>query len=235
MADRALVVGCDAYPKQPDGNLRGAVADALAVRDWLLSRGGGAMTKRQLTFLASCSSDGVQAGPNVADGPAELGDFAAAVRELVAKPDARESDRLFVYLAGHGCRTDPLNPVLAQDAFVFSEFSPKAPAAACVSISDLVVRLRQSRFGVILVVLDACRDFPFLRPIRPGGLDEEPEAPRGRNYEPRLFLLQSTLPGRTSRGQPGYGGDRDGARRFHCRATRRSERGRSREDLRRDA
>jgi len=205
VADRALVVGCDAYAKQPDGNLRGAVADALAVRDWLLSRGGGAMTKRQLTFLASCSSDGVQAGPDVADGPAELGDFAAAVRELVAKPDARESDRLFVYLAGHGCRTDPLNPVLAQDAFVFSEFSPKAPAAACVSISDLVVRLRQSRFGVILVVLDACRDFPFLRPIRPGGLDEEPEAPRGRNYEPRLFLLQSTLPGRTSRGQPATG------------------------------
>jgi hypothetical protein len=207
MADHALVVGCDAYPKQPNGNLRGAVADALAVRDWLLSRDGRAMTRRQITFLASCSSEGAQAGPDVVDGPAELGDFAEAVRELVAKPaaDAREGDRLFVYLAGHGCRTDPLNPVLAQDAFVFSEFSPKAPAAACVTVPDLEVRLRQSRFGIILVVLDACRDFPFRRPIRPGGLDEEPEAPRKRNYEPRLFLLQSTLPGRTSRGQSATG------------------------------
>ena len=201
MADQALIVGCDAYPKQPNGNLRGAVADALAVRDWLLSRDGGAVARHRLTFLASCSGGGAQAGPDVVDGPAELEAFAEAVRKLVTEPDARETDRLFVYLAGHGCRTDPLNPVLALDAFVFSEFSPRAPAAACVSVPDLVSRLRQSRFGIIIVVLDACRDFPFRRPIRPGGLDEEPEAPRGRQYEPRLFLMQSTLPGRISRGQ----------------------------------
>ena len=203
MADHALVVGCDAYPNLAGGNLRGAVADALAVRDWLLSRDGCSIAQSRLTFLASCSAEGAQADPGVVDDVAERPAFAAAVRELVAEPDADERDRLFVYLAGHGCRTDPQNPVLAQDAFAFTDFCTDDPSTACMGVQDLVSRLRQSRFGVIVIFLDACRNFPFSQSFQLGGLGRDPEPPPSdRRYEPRLFLLHSTLPGHTSTGHP---------------------------------
>jgi hypothetical protein len=199
VADHALIVGCDAYPNLAGGNLRGAVADALAVRDWL-SGDGRSIAQSQLTFLASCSAEGAEADPAVVDGAAARPDFAAAVQRLVAEPGVDEGDWLFVYLAGHGCRTDPQNPVLAQDAFAFTDFRTNDPSAACMGVQDLVSRLRQSRFGVVVVFLDACRNFPFSQPFQLGGLGLDPEPPSDRRYEPRLFLLHSTLPGHTSTG-----------------------------------
>jgi len=202
VADHALVVGCDAYPQLPGGDLRGAVADALAVRDWLLSRDGGGVEKSCLTFLASCGAAGAQPDPSIVDAAATRPNFVRAVRDLVARTDVGEGDRLYVYLAGHGCRTDPQNPVLAQDAFAFTDFTTDDPPAACGGVPDVVARLRQSRFGVVAVLLDACRNFPFSQPFRLGGLGLDPEPPRNRPYEPRLFLLQSTLPGLVSEGHP---------------------------------
>ena len=70
MANHALVVGCDAYPTLPDGGLRGAVADALAVRDWLLLPDGGDVPPSCMTFLASCSKAGSYADPSIITGPA---------------------------------------------------------------------------------------------------------------------------------------------------------------------
>jgi Caspase domain len=205
VANQALVVGCDAYPYLAGGDLRGAVADALAVRDWLLSRDGGEVAPGDLTFLASCSAEGAQPGPGIVDHPAERRTFAAAVRDVVAKPDARESDRLFVYLAGHGCRTDPNNPVFAQDAFALTDFSIDDPAAAA-GVEELKLQLRQSRFGTIIVFIDACRNYPFETAFQLGSIGTNPKAPQNRPYEPRLFLLQSTLPGRTSQEHQGPAG-----------------------------
>lgn len=203
MADQAVVVGCDAYPDLPRGDLRGAVADALAVRDWLLSRQGGGIEEDRLTFLASCSPSGVQAAPEIVAAPASRRNFVRVVERLASTLEAGESDRLFIYLAGHGCRTDPENPVLAHDAFAFTDFNTDDVSAACISVQDLVSKLRQSRFGTFVIIIDACRNFPFRRPLQPARIGFDPDVPRGRPYEPRLFLLQSTLPGRVSKGMPG--------------------------------
>ena len=202
MADHALVVGCDAYPQLPGGDLRGAVADALAVREWLLSPYGGRVAESSLIFLASCSATGAQAELALVSNPATRLAFAAALRELITKPDVSEDDRLYVYLAGHGCRTDPANPVLAIDAFAFTEFSSIDPVANLIGVPDLVARLRQSRFGVIVVILDACRNLPYKESLQLGGIGTDPKPPANRPYVPRLFLLQSTLPGGTSAGRP---------------------------------
>jgi Caspase domain len=201
MADHALVVGCDAYPHLPGGDLRGAVADALAVREWLLSRDGGAVAETRLTFLASCSAAGAQADLASVSNPATRLAFATALKELITKPDVSEGDRLYVYLAGHGCRTDPGNPVLALDAFAFTEFSSIDPVSNLIGVQDLAARLRQSRFGVIVVILDACRNLPFDEALQLGGIGTDPKPPVNRPYVPRLFLLQSTQPGGTSAGR----------------------------------
>jgi hypothetical protein len=202
MADRAIVVGCDAYPCLSGGDLRGAVADALAVREWLLSRQGGAMAADQLTLLASPSDAGAQPDAGTAAGPATLGAFNRAVREVVSDKTAREADRLFVYLAGHGLRTDPVKPALAQDAFAFTDYSTDTPASDCAGIVGLLTALRQSLFGVVVVIVDACRNYPFRKSFTLGSADFDPVSPAGRSYEPRVFLLQSTLPGRTAAGGP---------------------------------
>jgi hypothetical protein len=202
MANRAIVVGCDAYPNLPGGDLAGAVADAMAVRDWLASASGGGISADRITFLASPSTAGAQPEAGTVAGPATIERFAEAVWDALSDEDAGEHDRLWLYLAGHGCRTDPLNPVLAQDAFAFTGFSRFSPGSGCVAVPDVVARLRQSRFGEIVLLLDACRDFPFRTAFQVGGLGLDPQPAVGRPYEPRVFILHSTLPGRVSKGTP---------------------------------
>ncbi|HEX9040296.1 MAG TPA: caspase family protein [Trebonia sp.] len=201
MAHRAIVVGCDAYPELNGGELSGAVADAMAVRDWLL--GGGAYARvapERLTFLVSVSESGARPPGGIVTGRASRKEFAAAVSAAVADQDAGERDRLYVYLAGHGFGTDPNNPALSNDAFAFADFSRDDPGSNAVAVPDLVKRLSQSWFGDLVVILDACRNFPFTAAFQPAGLGFDPERPAGRGYEPRLHLLQSTLIGRVAAG-----------------------------------
>jgi Caspase domain len=201
MAHRAIVVGCDAYPELNGADLSGAVADAIAVRDWLLSAGAYArVAADRLTFLVSVGESGARPAGGIVTGRASRKEFAAAVSAAVADQDAGERDRLYVYLAGHGFGTDPNNPALSNDAFAFADFSRDDPGSNAVTVPDLVKRLSQSWFGDLVVILDACRNFPFTAPFQPAGLGFDPERPAGRAYEPRLHLLQSTLIGRVAAG-----------------------------------
>lgn len=200
MANYALVVGCDAYPHLRNGDLRGAVADALAMRDWLLRNEGGVVPEDNLHLLISCSKEGSKPEPGTVYRAAEKKNFAPIVAELTESSAPKKHDRLFVYLAGHGCRTDPLNPLLAQDAFAFTEFTADDPSSASAGIEELAVRLAQSRFGDVIIMIDACRDFPFRRPFRLGSIGLDPGPPIARKYQPRIFLLQATSPGDISLG-----------------------------------
>jgi hypothetical protein len=194
VADHALVVGCDAYPNAPGADLRGAVADALAVRDWLTGPGG--VPEANVACLLSPSAAGVQPPAGAATGPATLTEFAFAL-DAVRQAAAGPADRLFVYFAGHGMRTDPVNPVVAHDALLLRDFDRRAPQLGCVGVQDLVSRLEQTRFGAVVVVLDACRNFPFRYSITLGGLGFNGP---GASVPARIFLLQATLPGRTAHG-----------------------------------
>jgi hypothetical protein len=205
VADHALVVGCDSYPNMPGADLAGAVADALAVHDWLVDQA--RVPRDNVVLLVSPSRHGAPtpAGLSVT-GPARKRDFAREVRRLIDRDDVSDGDRLTVYFAGHGCRTDPDNPALADDALVFTDFSEDDPGGDAVGVRDLISRLEQTRFGAVVLLVDACRDFPFRRPFQLGGLGFDP-ATQGRP-PPRLYLLQATLPG-----QPALGGRSAGSER----------------------
>ncbi|MGI5241551.1 caspase family protein [Dactylosporangium sp. CA-139066] len=193
MPDHALVVGCDAYPNAPGADLRGAVADAVAVRDWLTGPGG--VPAEHVTCLLSPSAAGLQPGDGVATGPATFAEFGYAIDRLL-QLRAGPSDRLFVYFAGHGMRTDPVNPVVAHDALLLRDFDRRLPQLGCVGVQDLVSRLEQTGFGAVVVILDACRDFPFRWSVTLGGIGFNGPATSGPPA--RIFLLQATLPGRTA-------------------------------------
>jgi hypothetical protein len=72
-------VGCDGYPLVPGAGLRGAVADAVAVREWLLDPAGGRMAADAVTLLVSLSACGAQPGAEVVvHGPAGMVELAEA-------------------------------------------------------------------------------------------------------------------------------------------------------------
>jgi hypothetical protein len=198
VSDRALLVGCDAYPRLPGGNLRAAVRDTLSVRDWLLRNSGGGLARRDVTLLASCSDQGAQVAAGDVDGPASRVELARAVAELVNGP---EMNRLYVYFAGHGCRTDPLNPLRSRDAILLTDFTPDDPAMASVGVEDLRIRLTMAPFREVVLIVDACRNLPFLEPFELGGLGRDlPPRAGGSGGASRVYVLQATAPGETAAG-----------------------------------
>jgi uncharacterized caspase-like protein len=188
MKDYAIVVGCDAYPNLPNGNLTTAVADALAFRDWLCN-----------DLRAAAADITVLVSPSAPDtnpyGPATRAAIAQAVANLVARRDIGRTDRLFVYFAGHGCGTDPGSPVLSKDALAFADYLAVDPAGSCVGVQDMVLRLEQSCFGSVVLFLDACRDFPFTTAFQLSGLGVDPAARNGDPRRPAVYLAQATFPG----------------------------------------
>lgn len=206
MGNHALVVGCDAYPQVLGGDLRGAVADALAMRDWVLRAAG--VAPCDLTLLASPSAQGAQLPAGIEAEEANRRVLAKAVAVLVANEDVGSGDRLFVYFAGHGCRTDPLNETLSKDVIALHDFSPDDPAGGSAAVAELITRLEQSRFGDVILVLDACRNLPFSESFQTAALGKDPRAPANRPYTPRVFLAQATTPGGRAGGGPGGVGPR---------------------------
>lgn len=197
MTDYAVVVGCDAYPALPDGDLTTAVTDALSVRKWLLDNGNA--TSDTVRLLASPTCD-------EAAGPATRRQFARLINSLVERQDVGEQDRLFVYFAGHGCGTDPNNAALSQDAIAFTDYDVDDPAADCIGIQDMMLRLDQSGFGSVVVFVDACRDYVFTTAFQLSGLGVDPP-PRNRDRRPRAYLGQATHPGGVTAGELGVGGE----------------------------
>ena len=198
MSDGALVIGCDDYPMLGRGRLRAAVRDALAVREWLLHPEGGRLTPAEITFLASCTDEGAAVQADQIDGPASRAAVARAVRALVQGPAGR---RLYVYFAGHGCRTDPLNPLKSRDAVLLTDFTPDDPAAGAVGVEDLKLRLAMAPFREIVVIVDACRNLPFREPFDLAALGPDvPPRGGGQGGAPRFCVLQATAPGETAVG-----------------------------------
>jgi Caspase domain len=198
VSDHALLVGCDAYPGLPGGDLRAAVRDTLAVRDWLLRDSGGGLARQDITMLVSCSAGGAQAEAGDVDGPASRREMARAVRRLVEGPEKR---RLYIYFAGHGCRTDPDNPLKSRDAILLTDFTPDDPASASIGVEDLRRRLAMAPFREVIVIVDACRDLPFRNSFDLGslGFDLPPRA-GGQGGASRVYVLQATAPGETAAG-----------------------------------
>ncbi|BAL89237.1 hypothetical protein AMIS_40170 [Actinoplanes missouriensis 431] len=169
----------------------------MAIADWL-TRPGGPVAPENLTLLVS-DVYSLTPGSRV-HGEASRPQVATAVLSLVERRDVDARDRLYVYFAGHGLRTDPLNEIFSQDVLALTDFTAADPAATTVAVHDLVSKLRLSWFGIVVVITDACRDLRFRRPFRPGTLGFDPLQPEYREHFPRVYLLQATVPGGVAHG-----------------------------------
>jgi len=185
VANWALVIGIDEYWTER-ACLKGAVNDALAMREWLLATGG--VDPKNLKLLLS---------PRAGRKPKRLSYKSAtrrtilnAVEELVK---IGTGERLYFFFAGHGLTAHIAN----------REESMIAPADFSLKRSDRAIPLRAiweqletTRFADQFLFVDACRDAP---PKAAGAL-RKGKWPGARNRVPgqapvQQFILYATSPG----------------------------------------
>lgn len=95
---RAIVIGTDAYPQLlPNGQLRGCVNDATAMRAFLMERLG--IPAACIRFLAAPVVEGSV--------PSTAANIRAALRELEESDGLRAGDHVVLYYACHGVRLYP--------------------------------------------------------------------------------------------------------------------------------
>jgi uncharacterized caspase-like protein len=100
MQNWAIVIGIDKYWTQ-EACLKGAVRDALKMREWLVRSDGGAVPSRNVYLLLDrdTSSPSPPTGVKVLN--AKRDSVIDAIEDLL-KLSHGQAERLFFYFAGHG-------------------------------------------------------------------------------------------------------------------------------------
>jgi uncharacterized caspase-like protein len=99
---------------------------------------------------------------DVVDARHDLGslDFKRAIREFAN--ETRTADIAVIYFAGHGIEIDGINYLIPVDAKLASDFDAEDEAVSL----DRIMRTLEPASRLRLVILDACRDNPFLKTMR---------------------------------------------------------------------
>lgn len=188
MANWAIIVGINVYPDasgQPA--LQGAVSDACDFAEWALDPAGGNVPTANLYFWVHPWPDQVGAllAAHLADAPPEWDhdDLDRAPVDRNRPPKAQEivrtaerkgrelneaafgqpnpeSQRILVFLAGHGLRAKERGDGELQTCFVARDFRPQDSQTAYGLIPCTSFRrsLRHKRFDEVVMFLDCCRN-----------------------------------------------------------------------------
>jgi hypothetical protein len=119
-----------------------------------------------------------KAGFDVVDERRDVGvvEFKRAVRDFVAA--AADADIVVVYYSGHGIEVGGSNYLIPVDAKLASDFDIEDETIAL----DRIITASQSAKRLSLIILDACRDNPFLHAA--------PHATATRSFTNRLVGVQ---------------------------------------------
>ncbi|MBV9282901.1 MAG: caspase family protein, partial [Chloroflexi bacterium] len=187
MANWAIVIGIDQYWKH-HACLKGAVRDALRMREWLNDVDGGGVPKYNLSLLLSPSpSSDVPPGLQYLD--ATRGRIIEAIDRLV-KQSGGKGERLFFHYSGHGL-TSRFN-FHDENAIVPGDFNELLTDNS-LSVQSILDYFAATEFQDQFFFIDACRNIPWETEIRIGAVP-----PRVR--DPGLpaiqqFVCYATSPG----------------------------------------
>ena len=213
VANWALVVGIDRYWSDRAA-LRGAVRDALTMREWLLDTSGGGVPRENLVLVLG-PRDGEQPGVEYVDATKDK--IMVAVNDLMTLSGGK-GDRFFFYYAGHGLTAR----VSGRDesALVASDFNA-VNTDNSIALRSLWEFFETTQFADQFFFVDACRNIPW---------NGEREFEIGRWTLPRSrdagvppvqqFILYATSPGLKAAEED----DWERARRVHRRAAARPRR-----------
>jgi hypothetical protein len=151
----ALVVGIDAYTDPDVPDLQGAVADAVAFRDWLVALG---VPKRQILQHAAPTdhSRAFLVGSRwLKVTPQTINDSVVRLEQVT------DGARLIVYLAGHGL-FEPQKGRL----FLLPEFSASRNSPWNLGLDLYVKRFLAMQFPRQFLFMDGCQNLPYAPSVR---------------------------------------------------------------------
>ncbi len=203
MANWAVVIGINKY-RSEQMSLRGAVRDALTMREWLIDPAGGKVPEANvLTALSPRDGEDVR---GVEARGASRDDITDLILELIERSGG-VGDRLFVYYAGHGL-TARVN-FSDENALLASDFTV-AHSDNSFTLRSLFEYLQTTQFANQFLFIDACRNTPFEHELVPG------QWPLPRRRDPgqppvQQFILYATSPGLTAVEYSHKAGEEQGA------------------------
>jgi uncharacterized caspase-like protein len=189
VANWALVIGVDRYWTER-ACLKGAVRDALWMRDWLLDPARGNVPEENLTLVLAPREGGAAPPDGIDAAPATYTGIANAIHDLIQRSGG-SGDRLYVYYAGHGlaARVDQSD----ENAIVATDFT-NVVTTNTMSLRSLWEYFETFQFADQFFFVDACRNIPWEGEFRVG------QWPLPRKRDPGLppvqqFILYATSPG----------------------------------------
>ena len=192
MSNWAVVVGIDRY--WSDGaHLRGAVRDALSVRDWLLDPAGGNVPPENLQLVLAPGPSSPPLDPELAQRPVGTkANITLAIDNLIQLSGGK-GERLYFFFAGHGLTARVSNR--DESALLATDFT-RVNTDHSIALRSLWEFFETTQFDDQFFFVDACRNVP------PWGEGAEFEIGRWtlpRTREPgtrpvQQFILYATSP-----------------------------------------
>ncbi len=187
MPNWAIVIGIDQY-WVPQACLRGAVRDALKMREWLVNVDGGAVPNRNLFLLLGPAPNSPQPPAGVQALPATQDKLIEAIELLLNRSGGR-GERFFFYYSGHGLssRID----FSQEDGIIPTDFSNILTTKA-LTLRSIFELFQGVQFQEQYFFVDACRNIPWEKEFRLG------DYPLPRKLTPPVppqFTMFATSPG----------------------------------------
>ena len=184
----AVVIGIDRYWSER-ARLKGAVSDALKMREWLLDPAGGNVPEENLALILSPGAGNEPAGIEAVE--ATNAAIVSSIADLL-KRSKGEGERLYFYFAGHGL-TARVNQ-RDENALVCSDFT-EVLTTNSLALRSLWEFFETVQFQDQFFFVDACRNIPWENVEFEVG-----RWPLPRKRDPGLppaqqFILYATSPG----------------------------------------
>src|SRR5215218_4646207 len=192
MANWAIVIGVDRYWTE-QASLKGAVRDALRVRDWLLDPAGGNVPEANMALMLSPVAGKEPPGVEYVEGT--RGQIVTTIEELLDR-SGEKGERLYFFYAGHGLTARVSNR--DENALVAQDFSQTLTDNS-LALRSLWERFETTQFEDQFLFVDACRNIPWENVEFEVG-----RWPLPRRRDPVLpptqqFILYATSPGLKAR------------------------------------
>ena len=155
VASWALVVGVDRYWSDA-ASLKGAVRDALSMRDWLLDPAGGNVPPDNLFLVLAPAKESPDPGDKVEWEQGTKANITLAVNNLVQLSGGK-GERLFFYYAGHGLTTRVSNR--DESALLATDFT-EVLTDNSIALRSLWEYFETLQFDDQFFFVDACRNEP---------------------------------------------------------------------------
>ena len=183
MENWAIVIGVNKYSRS-QFNLKGAVNDALLMREWLLDPKGGNVPEGKLFLLLSEQSDSRIPNTRLASTKGII----ESVQQMVSLSRGK-GKRLYFYYSGHGLSKPGL---VNEDAIIPADFDPALPNFGTLSIPSITQYFLSLNFLEQFFFFDACRNVPYREDFRVGYFSNPPGQP---NPEIQQSIYFATTPG----------------------------------------